>query len=45
MNCILMQTSEGAGEGGINREDYLNGLIDDLEAKIPEEYDEFNIRK
>ena len=45
VNCILMQTNEGGGEGGINREDYLNGLIDDLEQKIPEEYDEFNIRK
>jgi len=45
VNMILMQTNEGASEGGIDREAYLDGLIDDLEAKIPELYDEFNIRK
>lgn len=45
VNLILMQTNEGSSEGGIDRETYLEGLIDELEGKIPEQYDELNIRK
>ena len=41
-----MQTSEGGEEGGINREDIITQIADDILTKtLPEVFDEYNIRK
>lgn len=41
-----MQTSEGGEEGGINREDIITQIADDILTKtLPETFDEYNIRK
>lgn len=41
-----MQTSEGGEEGGINREDIINQIADDILTKtLPDVFDEYNIRK
>jgi hypothetical protein len=41
-----MQTSEGGGEGGINREEQIMAVANDvLDKTIPELFDEYNIRK
>lgn len=45
-NILEMQTSEGAGAGGINREDIITGIAEDIQTKtLPELFDEYNIRK
>lgn len=43
---MAMQTSEGGEEGGVNREDQIMNVANDiLDKAIPPLYDEFNIRK
>ena len=44
---MLMQTdSGGGGEGGINKEDVITQLADDIQTKtLPQPFDEYNIRK
>jgi dynein heavy chain len=45
-NILAMQTSEGGGEGGINRDDIILTVANDiLDKTIPELFDEYNIRK
>ena len=46
LNILEMQTSEGGEEGGINREDIINQIADDILTKtLPDVFDEYNIRK
>jgi dynein heavy chain len=45
LNMLLMQTSDGGGAGGINREEYIAKVAQDIQAKLPEEFDIFNIKK
>lgn len=41
-----MQTSEGGEGGGINRDDIINQIADDIQTKtLPELFDVYNIRK
>jgi len=41
-----MQTSEGGEGGGINRDDIILQVANDIQEKtIPELFDEYNIRK
>jgi len=44
-NTLLMQTSEGGEGGGINREEYISKVASDIQEKLPELFDIFNIRK
>jgi len=46
LNILEMQTSEGGAAGGINREDIITQIADDIQSKtLPELFDEYNIRK
>jgi len=45
MDILSMQTSGGGGGGGINREDQITNIADDIQGKMPEPFDEYNIRK
>lgn len=41
-----MQTSDGGGGGGgINREEYITKVASDIQEKLPNEFDIFNIKK
>lgn len=41
-----MQTSDGGGGGGVNREEMITNIADEiLNKSIPELFDEYNIRK
>lgn len=41
-----MQTSSGGGEGGINRDEIVMQVANDIQEKtLPELFDEYNIRK
>lgn len=41
-----MQTSDGGGGGGVNREEIITQIADDIQTKtLPEVFDEYNIRK
>jgi len=44
-DILSMQTSAGGGGGGINREEQITNIADDIQGKLPEPYDEYNIRK
>jgi dynein heavy chain len=44
-NMISMQTSDNSSGGGINREEYIDKVATELEEKIPEVFDLYNIRK
>lgn len=46
MNILEMQTSDGGGGGGINREEIITNISDEIQTKtLPELFDEYNIRK
>lgn len=46
LNILDMQTSDGAGGGGINREEIIRNISDEIQDKtLPELFDEYNIRK
>jgi hypothetical protein len=45
LNIIELQTSDGGGGGGVNREDLITQIADDIQTKLPEPFDEYNIRK
>jgi dynein heavy chain len=46
INILEMQTSEGGGSGGINKEDIIRNISDEIQSKtLPELFDEYNIRK
>lgn len=40
-----MQVSEGGAAGGINREEYISKVASDIQDKLPDEFDIFNIKK
>lgn len=40
-----MQTSDGAAEGGINKEEFILGIANDIKEKLPEVFDIITIRK
>jgi hypothetical protein len=41
-----MQTSDGGGAGGSNKEDMITSIAEEILTKsIPEVFDEYNIRK
>jgi hypothetical protein len=40
-----MQTSAGGGGGGVNREDQISLIAEEIQSKLPEAFDEYNIRK
>merc|ERR1719443_314694 len=44
-NVLSMQTSEGGEGGGVNREDYISKVAQDIQDKLPDEFDIFNIKK
>jgi len=44
-NVLSMQVSEGGGGDGMNREDYIAKVAQDIQDKLPEEFDIFNIKK
>lgn len=46
LNILSMQTSDGGGGGGVNREEMITNIADEiLNKSIPELFDEYNIRK
>ena len=45
LNTIEMQTSDVSAGGGINREEYIEQVASDIQAKLPEVFDYFNIKK
>jgi len=46
LNILEMQTSDGAGAGGVDRDGMITSIADEILAKsIPELFDEYNIRK
>ena len=40
-----MQTSDGGGAGGSNKEDFVDGVASDIENGLPVPFDIYNIRK
>jgi dynein heavy chain len=44
-NTLEMQTSEGGAAGGVNREEYIAKVASEIQSKLPEEFDIFNIKK
>ena len=40
-----MQTSDVSVGGGINKEDYIESVATDIQSKLPELFDYFNIKK
>jgi dynein heavy chain len=44
-NVLSMQVSEGGGGDGMNREEYIAKVAQDIQDKLPEEFDIFNIKK
>ena len=45
MNTLAMQTSDGGDSTGINREDYIAKVADDILDKLPALFDILNIKK
>jgi len=45
IDILTMQTSGGGAAGGINREDQISIIADDIQSKLPQAFDEYNIRK
>jgi len=40
-----MQTSDSSASGGINREEYIENVASDIQSRLPEIFDYFNIKK
>lgn len=45
LNTLMMQTSDGAAAGAVNREDYISQVAGDILGKLPEIFDIYNIKK
>ena len=45
MNTLSMQTSDSSSGGGINKEEYIEQVASDIQSKLPEIFDYFNIKK
>ena len=44
-NIIEMSSSDSSGGGGIDRESIITTIAEDIQGKLPEPFDEYNIRK
>lgn len=44
-NLISMQSSEGGGDTGINKDEYVYKVASDIQEKIPVEFDVLKLRK
>lgn len=44
-NTLEMQTSDGGEAGGMNKEDYITSVATDIQSKLPELFDTYNIKK
>lgn len=42
---LSMQSGDTSGGDGMTKEEYVQTVILDIESKVPEVFDEFNIRK
>lgn len=45
LNVLSMQTSDSAAGGGINKEEYIENVASDIQTRLPEIFDYFNIKK
>jgi dynein heavy chain len=45
LGMLSMQTSDSAGGSGINKEDYIEQVASEIQSKLPELFDYFNIKK
>lgn len=45
LNLIDLQPRSGGATGGVSREDYIGGIVRDIQSKLPEPEDVLNIRK
>ena len=45
VGLIEMQTTSSSSAGGMDRETYIKNVADGIQARLPEVFDEFNIRK
>jgi dynein heavy chain len=45
LNVLSMQTSDASSGGGINKEEYIEQVASDIQSKLPELFDYFNIKK
>lgn len=44
-NTLEMSTSEGGADGGSNKEEYISSVATDIQSKLPELFDTYNIKK
>jgi len=44
-NTLEMQTSDGGEAGGMNKEEYITSVASDIQSKLPELFDTYNIKK
>ena len=40
-----MQTTDGGSAGGVNRDEVIAQVSDGIQSKLPDLFDEYNIRK
>lgn len=40
-----MQTTDGGSSGGVNRDEVISTVSEGIQSKLPEMFDEYNIRK
>ena len=45
LNVLSLQTSDSAAGGGINKEEYIENVASDIQSRLPEIFDYFNIKK
>lgn len=45
MNSLEMQTSDGGSSGGVNKEDFIKKTALEINGKLPETFDIYNIKK
>lgn len=45
INIIEMSSSDASAGGGIDREGIITSIAEDIQSKLPEPFDEYNIRK
>jgi len=45
IDILSMQTSGGGSSGGVNREEQISLIAEEIQGKLPEPFDEYNIRK
>jgi len=45
INTLEMQTSDGGSSGGVNREEFIKNTACEIQEKLPEPFDIYNIKK